>query len=66
MVRTGRPREFDRDKAIDAATSLFWAQGYEPPPDPYQDLLGNISPSNLHAAFGSKEACSGKSYSDTW
>lgn len=30
MMRTGRPREFDRDHAIESAMKLFWSQGYEP------------------------------------
>ncbi|MBF0892412.1 TetR/AcrR family transcriptional regulator [Gluconobacter sp. LMG 1744] len=57
MARTGRPREFDRDKAIDAATTLFWAQGYEPTSlTQLKTCMGNISPASFYAAFGSKEA----------
>ncbi|MFT8990407.1 MAG: TetR/AcrR family transcriptional regulator [Gluconobacter albidus] len=57
MARTGRPREFDRDKAIDAATTLFWAQGYEPTSlNQLKSCMGNISPASFYAAFGSKEA----------
>lgn len=57
MARTGRPREFDRDKAIDAATALFWAQGYEPTSlTQLKSCMGNISPASFYAAFGSKEA----------
>ena len=57
MARTGRPREFDRDKAIDAATALFWAQGYEPTSlAQLKTCMGNISPASFYAAFGSKEA----------
>lgn len=57
MARTGRPREFDRDKAIDAATALFWAQGYEPTSlAQLKSCMGNISPASFYAAFGSKEA----------
>ncbi|GBR01710.1 TetR/AcrR family transcriptional regulator [Acetobacter oeni] len=57
MARTGRPREFDRDKAIDAATALFWAQGYEPTSlTQLKACMGNISPASFYAAFNSKEA----------
>lgn len=56
MARTGRPREFDRDKAIDAATVLFWEQGYEPTSlTQLKTCMGNISPASFYAAFGSKE-----------
>lgn len=56
MARTGRPREFDRDQAIEAAMALFWAQGYEPTSlNQLKTCMGNISPASFYAAFGSKE-----------
>lgn len=56
MPRTGRPREFDREKAIDAAMALFWSQGYEPTSlNQLKACMGDISPASFYAAFGSKE-----------
>jgi AcrR family transcriptional regulator len=52
---TGRPREFDMDKALERAMDLFWRQGYEG--TSMADLtreLGITRPS-LYAAFESKE-----------
>lgn len=57
MARTGRPREFDRDQAVEAAMLLFWAQGYEPTSvHQLRDCMGGISAASFYAAFGSKEA----------
>ncbi|MBS1081250.1 TetR/AcrR family transcriptional regulator [Gluconobacter kondonii] len=56
MARTGRPREFDRDKAVEAAMTLFWSQGYEPTSlGQLKACMGGISPASFYAAFGSKE-----------
>lgn len=55
-VRRGRPRAFDREKALTAAMHLFWRKGYSA--TSISDLtatMGIGSPS-LYAAFGSKEA----------
>ncbi|WP_459664350.1 TetR/AcrR family transcriptional regulator [Novosphingobium sp. 11B] len=57
MPRTGRPRTFDRDGAIDAAMTLFWAQGYEPTSlSQLRSSMGGLSSASFYAAFTSKEA----------
>lgn len=57
MPRTGRPRSFDRDAAIDAAMTLFWAQGYEPTSlSQLRSSMGGLSSASFYAAFTSKEA----------
>jgi AcrR family transcriptional regulator len=58
MARTGRPRAFDRDDAVDQAMQLFWQHGYD---STSLSLLkaklgGGISAPSFYAAFGSKEA----------
>ncbi|MBT2246033.1 TetR/AcrR family transcriptional regulator [Sphingobium sp. BHU LFT2] len=57
MPRTGRPRAFDRNAAIDTAMMLFWAQGYEPTSlAQLRESMGGLSSASFYAAFTSKEA----------
>ena len=57
MARTGRPREFDRDQALAAATDLFWRHGFEGASlAQLREAMGGISSASFYAAFTSKEA----------
>lgn len=51
----GRPREYDPDKALEAAMHLFWSQGYEA--TSLNDLLNamGLSKSSLYQGFGGKK-----------
>jgi AcrR family transcriptional regulator len=56
MAVIGRPREFDRDAALEAAMLAFWRKGFATTSmNDLCDAMGVRSPS-LYAAFGSKEA----------
>lgn len=52
----GRSREFDVEKALDAALCLFWRKGYEG--TSYADLTeaAGVERPALYSAFGNKEA----------
>jgi AcrR family transcriptional regulator len=52
----GRPREFDRDEALQIAMKLFCKHGYEGVSIADLTAAMNISPPSLYAAFGGKEA----------
>ena len=56
MIATGRPREFDRAAALEAAMHLFWRKGFRSASmTDLCDAMRIRSPS-LYAAYGSKEA----------
>ena len=56
MAVTGRPREFDRAAALEAAMHLFWQKGFlATSMNDLCEAMGIRSPS-LYAAFKSKEA----------
>jgi AcrR family transcriptional regulator len=52
----GRPREFDRETALDAAMRLFWHKGFRD--SSLEELLNvmKISKSSFYATFKSKES----------
>ncbi|MET1079290.1 MAG: TetR/AcrR family transcriptional regulator [Pseudomonas sp.] len=53
--KRGRPRQFDREQALQTALTLFWTHGYEGTSiAELVEALG-IAPPSLYSAFGSKE-----------
>lgn len=54
--RSGRPRAFDRDQALNTALELFWRHGFEGTSTAQLTAAIGIAPPSLYAAFGSKEA----------
>lgn len=53
---SGRPREFDRDKALEDAMRAFWAAGYERTGLPDLQAAMGIGRQSLYNAFGDKRA----------
>lgn len=65
----GRPRAFDRRKAVELAVNLFWRHGYDGTSTAMLTSAMGISPPSLYAAFGSKEKLYGEvlaSYANTY
>jgi AcrR family transcriptional regulator len=57
MATRGRPRAFDREKALRAALDVFRERGYEATTLPQlQKVMGGLAPPSFYAAFKSKEA----------
>jgi AcrR family transcriptional regulator len=56
MAQKGRPRTFDREKALKTALRLFWDHGYEGTSIAQLKAAMGINGPSLYAAFGSKEA----------
>ena len=50
-----RPREFDRDEALQRAMVAFWEMGYDATSTAVLEQRLNIGRSSLYAAFGSKD-----------
>lgn len=51
----GRPREFDRGKALEKAMQMFWTLGYEATSMADLRAALGLTQASLYAAFGSKE-----------
>lgn len=52
----GRPREFDRTEALEAALKVFWQKGYEPASVAELCEAMKLKPPSMYCTFGNKAA----------
>ncbi|MBM9508232.1 TetR/AcrR family transcriptional regulator [Actinacidiphila acididurans] len=55
-MKTGRPRSFDREQALERAVDVFWAYGYDATSVSVLTAALGIGPASMYAAFGDKRA----------
>lgn len=55
-MRTGRPRSFDRDEALESAVAVFWEHGYDATSIALLTRALGVGAPSLYAAFGDKQA----------
>ena len=55
MAHTGRPRKFDRDKAVMASMELFWKHGFEGTSlERLRQAMGGLSSASFYATLSPK------------